>query len=170
MLQRLLVFGVITLALSTATAQANDTTANFAAGGITFRRTNEIRMVSEDLFLSTDEVRASYRFRNITNQDMTETVAFPMPDIRTSFSDAAYPDGPSDNPMRFSVTVDGERSLPGSSNPPPRNAPAAEIGEGRRSWGSRRSILRKSDCHVGVARTADPSNDGTNCAKWIRVA
>ena len=59
MLQRLLVFGVITLALSTATAQANDTTANFAAGGITFRRTNEIRMVSEGLFLSTDEVRAS---------------------------------------------------------------------------------------------------------------
>jgi len=91
---------------------ANDTMANFAAGGLTFSRTDAVAMVSEDLYLSTDEVRVAYRFRNLTGRDVAGTVAFPMPDIKADhFSPVAYPDGPPENPMRFSVTVDG-RSVP----------------------------------------------------------
>jgi hypothetical protein len=100
---------LIALPFAGADARANDTMANFAAGGLTFSRTDAVAMVSEDLFLSVDEVRVRYRFRNLTDRDVSGTVAFPMPDIKANyFSDAAYPDGPPDNPMRFSVTVDGK--------------------------------------------------------------
>ncbi|MFC4170591.1 DUF4424 domain-containing protein [Microvirga sp. GCM10011540] len=100
------------LALPLEAATANDTMANFAAGGLTFSRTDAVGMVSEDLFLSMDEVRVNYRFRNRTDRDVSGTVAFPMPDIEDHyFSDADYPDGPPENPMRFSVTVNG-KSIP----------------------------------------------------------
>ncbi|MBM6593401.1 DUF4424 domain-containing protein [Microvirga pudoricolor] len=102
--------GVLTAALLllAGPALANDTMANFAAGGLTFSRTDAVAMLSEDLFLSIDEVRVRYRFRNLTDKDVSGTVAFPMPDIKANpFSPVAYPDGPPDDLMRFSVTVDG---------------------------------------------------------------
>jgi len=105
-------FGLATfsfLNLAAVTAYANDTMAHFAAGELVFTQTDAVTMVSEDLFLSTDEVRVAYRFRNLTSQDVTGTVAFPMPEIRLTMSDADYPDGPASNPMRFSVTVDGKQ-------------------------------------------------------------
>jgi hypothetical protein len=69
------------------------------------------RMLSAVNQLSGAEICVAYHFRNLTSQDVEGTVAFPMPDIRVTESDAFYPDGPPDNPMRFSVTVDG-RALP----------------------------------------------------------
>jgi hypothetical protein len=88
--------------------KANDTMAHFAAGELVFTQTDAVSMVSEDLFLSMDEVRVTYRFRNLTSRDVTGTVAFPMPEVRVTMSDADYPDGPESNPMRFSATVDGQ--------------------------------------------------------------
>ncbi len=88
--------------------RANDTMAHFAAGELVFTQTDAVSMVSEDLFLSMDEVRVTYRFRNLTSQDVTGLVAFPMPEVRVSMSDADYPNGPESNPMRFSVSVDGQ--------------------------------------------------------------
>ena len=102
---------MMSVSLTTAPVQANDTMAHFAAGDLVFTQTDAVSMVSEDLFLSTEEVRVTYRFRNLTSNDVTGTVAFPMPEVRVTMSDADYPDGPDTNPMRFSVTVDG-RPLP----------------------------------------------------------
>ncbi|MBR1218451.1 DUF4424 family protein [Bradyrhizobium sp. U87765 SZCCT0131] len=53
----------------------------FAAGGLQFQPTSELRMTSEDLYLSPLEVRVSYTFLNLTGHDVSGTVAFPMPEI-----------------------------------------------------------------------------------------
>ncbi|SCY88632.1 DUF4424 family protein [Microvirga guangxiensis] len=90
--------------------RANDTMAHFAAGELVFTQTDAVSMVSEDLFLSMNEVRVTYRFRNLTSQDVKGLVAFPMPEVGRTMSDADYPDGPEANPMRFSVSVDGQPS------------------------------------------------------------
>jgi Domain of unknown function (DUF4424) len=60
---------------------ANDTMATFGAGGLQFEQTDEVRMEREELYLSPEEVRVSYAFRNLTDHDVRMTVAFPMPDV-----------------------------------------------------------------------------------------
>jgi hypothetical protein len=75
-------------------AAANDSVAETAAGGLVLTRSAEIDMVSEDLFVSADEVRVRYVFRNRSARDVRATVAFPMPDDDLSQlreSDVAYP-------------------------------------------------------------------------------
>jgi len=61
-------------------ALANDTTASSPAGGLVLQRTDAIDMVSEDLFVSADEIRIHYVFRNRTPTDVDTIIAFPMPD------------------------------------------------------------------------------------------
>jgi hypothetical protein len=93
---------VAVLALAGA-ASANDGVAERAAGGLVFTGTDEIDMVSEDLYVSRDEIRVRYRFRNRTPRDVRVTVAFPLPDhdLREDFyGDTAYP-------RDFRTTVDG---------------------------------------------------------------
>lgn len=62
-------------------AQANDSTAHLAAGGLVLSRTDAIEMRSEDLFVSTEKIRVYYRFYNRTENEITTLVAFPLPDI-----------------------------------------------------------------------------------------
>ncbi len=62
-------------------AEGNDTNAVMAAGGLSFARSDAIRMDAEDLFISPHEVRVAYEFSNLTDRDETLTVAFPIPDI-----------------------------------------------------------------------------------------
>jgi hypothetical protein len=81
------------LALASA-ALANDTTASTGAGGLVLERTEAIDMVSEDLFVSTGEIRIRYVFRNRTPRDVETIVAFPMPDRDLSKEyggDVGYP-------------------------------------------------------------------------------
>lgn len=73
------------------------------AGGITFQKTDAIAMETEDLSISQDRVSVAYTFRNLTDKDVTVTVAFPLPIYRIfEFEDAqpGYRD--------FTVTVDGK--------------------------------------------------------------
>lgn len=65
-------------------ALANDTMATLGTGGLVFVRTDAVKMVSEDLYISPDEVRVTYEFRNESDEDATSLVAFPMPDITGS--------------------------------------------------------------------------------------
>src|SRR3954462_5692982 len=91
------------IALATAPAAANDSTAETRAGGLVLTRSDAIDMVSEDLFVSAEQVRVAYVFRNRTPGDVRVTVAFPMPDRDLSteqFEDVAYPGD-------FSTRVDG---------------------------------------------------------------
>jgi hypothetical protein len=79
-----------------AAALANDSTAETAAGGLVLTRNAAVDMVSEDLFVSADEVRVAYVFRNRTAADVSVTVAFPMPDQDLSAEDeqdTAFPSG-----------------------------------------------------------------------------
>jgi hypothetical protein len=86
-----------------AAASANDGIAEREAGGLVFRPTDRIDMLSEDLFVSLGEIRVRYRFRNRTPRDVRVTVAFPLPDhdLREDFyGDTAYP-------RDFRTSVDG---------------------------------------------------------------
>lgn len=86
-----------------APAAANDSTAEHSAGGLVLTRSDDIDMVSEDLFISADRVRVRYVFRNRGPRDIRTVVAFPMPDrdlAKEREMDVAYPSD-------FETKVDG---------------------------------------------------------------
>ena len=60
-------------------ALANDSEADIGIGGIVLKPGSAIIMQSEDLFLSEDQVRVTYRMHNPTDKDVRATVAFPLP-------------------------------------------------------------------------------------------
>ena len=93
-MRHLLTFAA-TLALASPTL-ANDTTASSPVGGLVLQRTDAIDMVAEDLFVSADQIRVHYVFRNRTSKDVETVVAFPMPDrdLGEEYGgDVAYPSG-----------------------------------------------------------------------------
>lgn len=86
-----------------APAAANDSTAERAAGGLVLTQSADIDMVSEDLFISAEEVRVRYVFRNRSPRAIRTVVAFPMPDRDPALEremDVAYPSD-------FQTRVDG---------------------------------------------------------------
>ncbi|MDQ4087378.1 MAG: DUF4424 domain-containing protein [Pseudomonadota bacterium] len=90
--------------MAVAAASANDGIAEREAGGLVFRTTSEIDMLSEDLYVSRERIQVRYRFRNRTPRDARVTVAFALPDhdLREDFyGDTAYP-------RDFRTTVDGQ--------------------------------------------------------------
>jgi hypothetical protein len=98
------------LALSGATARADDSTATLKAGGLALEKTNKIALVSEDLYLSPTAVKVSYRFRNLTDAVYETIVAFPMPDVTGSVDMmVAIPDPARGNFLRFVARVDGKQ-------------------------------------------------------------
>src|SRR5690349_8021384 len=75
----------LTLLAATAlcgTALANDTMSTLGAGGLIFLETEDVKMASEDLYVSPDQVRVKYEFTNNTDHDVETLVAFPLPDIK----------------------------------------------------------------------------------------
>jgi hypothetical protein len=70
-------------------------------------------MVSEDLYLSFDEVRVRYRFRNESNRDVATRIAFPLPQIDVG-EDIGYSLTARDprNAIGFTVEVDGRKVAP----------------------------------------------------------
>jgi hypothetical protein len=80
----------------------NDSAIEFAAGGIQLRREPRISMEKERLTLSLNKVGVEYEFLNVSDEDITTEVAFPIPPYkfdpfsgRRDFSD-------------FRVWIDGE--------------------------------------------------------------
>jgi hypothetical protein len=71
-------------------------------------RVVRVRMASEELYLSMDAVRVTYRFENLTDEEQRVLVAFPMPGITGDFySDGSYPTDDPENIFGFSTTFDG---------------------------------------------------------------
>src|SRR5690606_11620868 len=94
---------------ATVPALANDTAAVLTTGGLEFVSHGEVVMESEDLYISLDEIRVTYVFRNDGDEDQDLLVAFPMPDIVPDhFSPVAFPTGPADNLFEFKTTFNGE--------------------------------------------------------------
>ncbi len=62
-------------------AAANDGFGGLSATGLHFSQTDAVALLEEDLFLSRERVEVSYRFRNLTDQDVTGEVIFPLPPV-----------------------------------------------------------------------------------------
>jgi hypothetical protein len=90
----LLIAGALGAIIVAQAGQANDSSAEKAAGGLVLRQNADIDMVSEDLYVSPEQVRVRYVFRNRARQARRITVAFPMPDRDLTYemeSEVAYP-------------------------------------------------------------------------------
>ena len=107
--------GLVALAglLAMAPASANDSSASLDAGGLRLTYNPDIKVESEDLYLSRDEVRVMYRFRNTSDRDISTLVAFPLPAMEIG-EDGNYVLAGKDpvNVMDFQVSVDGQRVEP----------------------------------------------------------
>ena len=90
-------------------AQANDSTAELATGGLVFVQNPDVEMRSEDLHISTREIRVRYRFFNKSDRDVTVPVAFPMPEINIEHQDQniSVPTEHPENLLDFATKVDG---------------------------------------------------------------
>lgn len=93
-------------------ASANDTSAALAAGGLTFARSAEIAMVSEDLFVSMDQIRVRYVFRNESSKPITTLVAFPLPALKADMQEDPLniPKAGEPNFVAFETRIDGQRA------------------------------------------------------------
>lgn len=93
-------------------AHANDGWGGFSATGLTFGQTEAVSMLQEDLFISRDEIRVDYVFKNITDADVTGEVIFPMPPVpltQVYYSEWNLPeDRNSADLVGFTATVDGK--------------------------------------------------------------
>ncbi len=103
-------FILTALSCSALTARANDSTAELGAGGLNLVHNDAVSLLSEDLYVSTAEIRIKYRFKNITAAPVTFLVAFPLPAIdATTPEDTNFqlPAPEKDNFVNFQVKVDG---------------------------------------------------------------
>lgn len=60
---------------------ANDGTGTVGTGGVEYIKNDKIAMVTEDLFISPKEIKVGYQYENLTNQDITENILFPLPKV-----------------------------------------------------------------------------------------
>jgi len=81
-----LIFVAVTLYQGSA-ALANDTLVRIGAGGITFVKSEDIRMLEEVLHISMKQVKVKYRFVNESDKDIHATVAFPLPAPNGKFAE-----------------------------------------------------------------------------------
>lgn len=100
--------------LATPSAVANDATAEIGVGGLQMVYNSAIEVVSEDLYVSPDEIRVSYRFRNITSAPVTVLVAFPLPPLGGTYEEVWYelPNPEDPNYVGFTVAVNGKPIAP----------------------------------------------------------
>ncbi len=100
---------IAALLLTAAPALANDTTAELGTGGLAFISTETLKMESEDLFVSPEQVKVTYQFRNLAEEAQDVLVAFPLPDIEGSGDfNVAIPEWDQDNFFGFTTTFNGE--------------------------------------------------------------
>lgn len=114
MTMRVWVAAALTLA-AVPYAWANDSTAALGAGGITLTQSADIRMASEDLYVSREEIRVKYSFANESGAPITTRVAFPLPEAdmeALTESDVGWPTDDVDNVVDFHVSVDGRAVKP----------------------------------------------------------
>jgi hypothetical protein len=95
--------------LSCPSANANDSEAELATGGLILKRSDNIEMRSEELYISSKDIRVRYRFYNSSARPVTTIVAFPMPDITNEEPDAniSFPTDDPENFLGFSTKIDG---------------------------------------------------------------
>jgi hypothetical protein len=102
-------FAALAAALLAPPAHANDSSAERALGGLTLTRSDAISMDSEDLYVSKERVRVTYKFTNRTDAPVETLVAFPLPDIPPAAETGDVGNFWSDpkDGLKFRTTVDG---------------------------------------------------------------
>jgi hypothetical protein len=98
--------------VAAAPALADDSSAALKAGGLVFVKQADIRMASEDLYISPKEVKVRYEFANDGKADVDTIVAFPMPDIDVRqfwYEPLGTTLDSQPNFMGFALTVDGRK-------------------------------------------------------------
>lgn len=99
------------LLLAAPGALADDSSAALDAGGIVLTKNADIRMATEDLFISPRQVKVHYTFINDSGRDIDTIVAFPLPDI-DNYELAESPIGTTTqstpNFVGFKLLVDGK--------------------------------------------------------------
>ncbi len=115
-LKRIAAFAAAFVFASISAAGANDGYAALGAGGIVLMNSDDVRMASEDLFISEKIIRVSYVFVNDSKEPITARIAFPMPseELYESGGIAGYRmyAGPGSAPLGFTVVVDGKSVTP----------------------------------------------------------
>jgi hypothetical protein len=96
----------------TAPASANDGFGGMSSTGLTFSETDAVAMEEEDLFIGLDRIKVDYVFRNVTDDDVTGEVIFPLPPLSLGYlmdSDWNLPeDRDRENLLNFKAVVDGQ--------------------------------------------------------------
>lgn len=99
----------LTLALPVTGALAEESLANLDAGGLIIEPADQLELKAEDIFLSARQVRAAYRFLNKASQDLTLTVAFPLPEVTGEADlDLAIPNPASPNFLNVQARAAGK--------------------------------------------------------------
>ena len=93
-------------------SRANDGFGGLTATGLQFARTDQVRMISEDLFLSPKKVEVQYLFHNEGETAVEGEVIFPLPPIALNTlqdSDFSLDQEQlrSSNPVHFTVKING---------------------------------------------------------------
>ena len=65
-------------------AYANDSVGHVGVGGVQYIKSDNIAMHSEELYVSKDKITVDYQFKNLSNQDITETILFPLPAVQAN--------------------------------------------------------------------------------------
>lgn len=89
-------------------AWANDSTATLSTSGLILTKTDAVVMEEEDLFISEQQIRVAYVFRNTSKQDVVSRVAFPLPEFPLEADFDLPLDDQASRPLRFSLQVNGE--------------------------------------------------------------
>lgn len=87
-------------------AKANDSEAGLGVGGLTLKESKSISLDYEDLYISADEVRITYRFTNHGKKAVDTLIAFPLPIIDLEENENLY--GLDWDQLDFATTVDGK--------------------------------------------------------------
>lgn len=103
------IFILLMLIFTASSSRGNDSIANVETGNITFKKSKEIIMESEELSISPSKITVKYSFRNETKKPIAEAVVFPLPPSHSASGgwDAPEPSDPK-NTINFVLKVDGK--------------------------------------------------------------
>lgn len=108
-------FSFLAFLLCSYSVFANDSTAQFATGGLKLQKSSDIAMLSEKLTIDFNQIEVSYVFENQSNQDIHTIVAFPMPEIKAAEYEQDLPSLHTEQPtnfLNFQAQVDGKSIKP----------------------------------------------------------
>lgn len=120
-----IIVGAFLLSLLSAISFANDGYSAVGAGGIEFKKSEDIVMKSEVLTISKDKISVKYEFLNENEKEAKATVAFPLPKITCGYW------GKNKTIDDFATLVDGKsvkmKLEEKAFEPAKRNSPGNEI-------------------------------------------